>query len=189
MGTGDGRFVLATAAGCSDILVIGVDANAASMAEASRRAAKSTRRGGLPNALFVVAAAESLPHDLDGLADAVTIHFPWGSLLRGLLSADVALLQALARVTRSGAAVTVLLSVTPRDNLDGLESIGERTFGRLAGDYATQGLTLVGARPAEADDLARSHSTWAKRLGARAGRPAWLVRFRRDARNECSSFR
>jgi len=50
--------VLAAAAARPDTLVIGVDANAAGMAEASRRAA---RRGALPNALFVVAAAEHPP--------------------------------------------------------------------------------------------------------------------------------
>ena len=58
LGTGDGRHVLATAAKRPDTLVIGVDANAAAMAEASRRAA---RRGALPNALFAVAAAEHPP--------------------------------------------------------------------------------------------------------------------------------
>lgn len=170
--------MLATAAACPDTLVLGVDANAASMTEASRRAAKSAKRGGLPNALFVVAAAESLPPELDGLADSVTIHFPWGSLLRGLLSADAAVLGGLARVARPDAAVTALLSVTARDHIDGLDSIDVCTFERLAVDYAAHGVTLAEARPATADDLARSHSSWAKRLGAGASRPALLVRFR-----------
>jgi 16S rRNA (adenine(1408)-N(1))-methyltransferase len=53
--------VLATAAAQPDRLVIGVDASAAAMAAASRRAAARPARGGLPNALFVVAAVESLP--------------------------------------------------------------------------------------------------------------------------------
>ncbi len=151
------------------------------MAEASRRAAKSAKRGGLPNALFVVAAAEALPHELDGLADSVTIHFPWGSLLRGLLSADSAVLSGLARVARPNAPVTALLSVTTRDHLDGLDSLDAGTFERLAADYAAHGLTLAEARRATAEDLARSHSSWAKRLGAGASRPAWLVRFQRNA--------
>ena len=54
LGTGDGRFVLAAAAAQPDTLVIGLDANAAGMREASRRAK-------LPNALFAVAAAEHPP--------------------------------------------------------------------------------------------------------------------------------
>jgi 16S rRNA (adenine(1408)-N(1))-methyltransferase len=86
--------VLAAAAAEPDRLVVGVDASAAAMAEASRRAARRPDRGGLPNALFVVAAAEALPPELDGLADLVTVHFPWASLLRGLLTADPAVLVA-----------------------------------------------------------------------------------------------
>jgi 16S rRNA (adenine(1408)-N(1))-methyltransferase len=58
LGTGDGRYVLAAAAARPDMLVIGLDANAAGMAESSRRAA---RRGARPNALFAVAAAEHPP--------------------------------------------------------------------------------------------------------------------------------
>ena len=50
--------MLAAAAARPDTLVIGVDANAAAMTEASRRAA---RRAALPNALFAVAAAEHPP--------------------------------------------------------------------------------------------------------------------------------
>jgi 16S rRNA (adenine(1408)-N(1))-methyltransferase len=50
--------VLAAAAARPETLTIGVDANAAGMAEASRRAA---RRGALPNALFAVVAAEHPP--------------------------------------------------------------------------------------------------------------------------------
>jgi 16S rRNA (adenine(1408)-N(1))-methyltransferase len=58
LGTGDGRRVLRVAAARPETLTIGVDANAAGMADASRRAA---RRGALPNALFAVAAAEHPP--------------------------------------------------------------------------------------------------------------------------------
>jgi 16S rRNA (adenine(1408)-N(1))-methyltransferase len=76
LGTGDGRFVLAAAAAHPERLVVGIDASAAAMAEASRRAAANPRRGGLPNALFVVAGAEVLPPELDGSADWLTAWFP-----------------------------------------------------------------------------------------------------------------
>jgi tRNA G46 methylase TrmB len=58
LGTGDGRHVLAVAAARPDTLVIGVDASAAAMAAAAR---KAMRRDALPNALFAVAAAEHPP--------------------------------------------------------------------------------------------------------------------------------
>jgi 16S rRNA (adenine(1408)-N(1))-methyltransferase len=171
--------VLAAAAAQADRLVVGVDANAAGMATASRRAAAKPSRGGLPNALFVVAAAEALPLELDGLADLVTVHFPWGSLLRGLLDADPATMTALARVLRPGATLQMLVSSTARDHSIGVAPIQAATLHALAESYATWGLAVTEARPATAADVAAAHSTWGKRLGAGTRRPAWLLRARR----------
>jgi 16S rRNA (adenine(1408)-N(1))-methyltransferase len=172
--------VLATAAAQPDRLVVGVDANAAGMATASRRAAAKPARGGLPNALFVVAAAEALPPELDGLADTVTVHFPWGSLLRGLLHADPAVMAGLTRVMRPGASLTMLLSSTDRDRAAGVAPLEEAAVRALAGAYADWGLDVTEARPATAADVAAAHSTWGKRLGAGGRRPAWLLRARLD---------
>jgi 16S rRNA (adenine(1408)-N(1))-methyltransferase len=168
--------VLAAAAAQPDRLVVGVDANAAAMAVASRRAAASPRRGGLPNALFVVAAAEALPAELDGLADLVTVHFPWGSLLRGLLAADPAVMTGLTRVMRPGATLSLLLSTTDRDRGAGVPPLQEPAVRALAGSYADWGLEVTEARPATAADITAAHSTWGKRLGAGDRRPAWLLR-------------
>jgi len=177
LGTGDGRHVLATAAACPDRLAIGVDPAAAAMAEASRRAA---RRGGLPNALFVAAAAEALPAELDGIAAALTVHFPWSSLLRGLLTADPSILAGITRVTRPGATVTLLLSLTERDHVAGMATLDDDAVARLACRYVVYRLSLIEGHPATTAEVTASHSTWAKRLGAGARRPAWLLRFRRE---------
>jgi 16S rRNA (adenine(1408)-N(1))-methyltransferase len=170
--------VLAAAAAQPDRLVVGVDANAAAMAVASRRAAATPRRGGLPNALFVVAAVEALPAELDGLADLVTVHFPWGSLLRGLLDADPATMTALTRVMRPGATLSLLLSTTDRDRGAGVAPLQEPAVRALAAAYADWGLEATEARPATAADVAAARSTWGKRLGAGGRRPAWLLRAR-----------
>ena len=171
--------MLKTAASCPDQLVTGIDANAASMADAARRAARPAKRGGLSNTLFVVAAAESLPPELTGIADAVTVHFPWGSLLRGLLTADPAIVANVARIMRGGATLTVLFSVTEHDHIDGIDSFDERAVAALAPAYAALGLVLAECRPATKDDLDRSHSSWAKRLAAGRSRPVWRLQFRR----------
>src|SRR2546426_7896288 len=42
------------------------------------------------NVLFLQAAVEDLPAELDRVADEIHIHFPWGSLLRALLLGDQA---------------------------------------------------------------------------------------------------
>jgi 16S rRNA (adenine(1408)-N(1))-methyltransferase len=179
LGTGDGRFVLATASDRQDRLVVGVDASAAAMAEASRRAAASPRRGGRPNALFVAAAAEALPPELDGLADLVTVHFPWGSLLRGLLSAEPAVIGGVARVLRPGGRLGLLMSVTGRDHGAGAGPLDAGAIAALAPEYARHGLELGRPRPAIAEEVAATRSTWGKRLRAGATRPAWAVRARR----------
>ncbi len=170
--------MLATAAAQPDRLVVGVDANAAGMTAASRRATAKPSRGGLPNALFVVAAAEALPAELDGVADLVTVHFPWGSLLRGLLAADPATMTSLTRALRPGATLQMLVSSTDRDHSAGVPPIRTATLHVLAESYAAWGLAVTELRPATVADVADAHSTWAKRLGAGTRRPAWLLRAR-----------
>jgi 16S rRNA (adenine(1408)-N(1))-methyltransferase len=166
LGTGDGRSVLAAAAARPDALVIGVDASAAAMAESSRRAA---RRGALPNALFAVAAAERPP--LSGIADEITVNFPWASLLRGVLGHEDAVLAGIARLAARGAPVSALVSVVPRDGAPPIPSAVE-----LAAAYARHGLRLVEARPATAAEIAASGSSWAKRLRAGSARPVTFLR-------------
>src|SRR4029450_3132917 len=162
------------AAAQSDQLVIGVDASAAAMATASRRASATARRGGPPNALFVVATVEALPAELDGVADLVTVHFPWGSLLRGLLGADPATMTGLTRVLRPGATLQLLVSSTVRDHGVGVAPIQAATLHALAASYATWGLAVTKRGPAPVADVTAAHSTWGKRLGAGTRRPAWL---------------
>jgi 16S rRNA (adenine(1408)-N(1))-methyltransferase len=171
--------VLAAAAAQPDRLVVGVDANAAAMATASRRAAAGPARGGLPNALFVVAAAEALPTELEGVADLVTVHFPWGSLLRGLLDADPVIMAGVTGALCPGGTLRLLVSSTVRDRGVGVAPIQAATLEALAGSYAAWGLALGEVRPATAADVAAAHSTWGKRLGAGTHRrPAWLLRAR-----------
>ena len=173
LGTGDGRFVLHTAARDPSVLVIDIDADAASMVEGSWKAARS----GLPNALFVVAAAEDLPRELDGLADDVRIHFPWGSLLRGIVTADAAVVDPVARLCAPGASVTALLSVVERDHV-----ASSFDGSMVSTGFRRHGLVLVDAREASATEIAAARSSWAKRLGAGSRRPVTLLRFLREPR-------
>jgi 16S rRNA (adenine(1408)-N(1))-methyltransferase len=182
LGTGDGRFVLATAAAEPETLVIGVDASALAMAEASRRAAAAPRHGGRPNAMFVVAAAEQLPPELDGIADLVAIGLPWGSLLRGALALDPAVAEGIARLVAPGGVVRILVAPATRDRLAADLDVEARLAQSLATDWLRHGLAVSEVRLATDDDIAATHSTWARRLGLRAGdpdRPAWRITLRR----------
>jgi len=170
LGTGDGRAVLARAADDPAALVIGVDATAASMAEASRRA----DRRGPRNALFLAAGAEALPlSPLTGTADLVTVTFPWGSLLRGVVGLDERALRGVASVARSGASVEVLASVMPSDRVPGIELLDASCRPAIEAGWASAGLELRSLREATPADLDAAASSWARRLGA--DRPAWRL--------------
>ena len=173
LGAGDGRFAVATAASHSETLAVAIDAHPQAMADAWRR----VQRQKLANVLLVAARAEELPCELDGLADAVTIHFPWGSLLAGVLGVDTGGVAAgLARMTRPGGDATAVLSVTERDRALGLPPLDASLERTLAARYAAHGLALTEWRPASRQEIADTRSSWAKRLGAGKGRPAWLMR-------------
>jgi 16S rRNA (adenine(1408)-N(1))-methyltransferase len=178
VGTGDGRAVLAAATRAPRTLVLGLDAVAAAMAESSRRAAGPARKGGLPNAAFVVGSAEAPPAALCGIADLVTVRFPWGSLLRGCVGRDEAVAAGIAGLVRAGGTLELLLAPAARDGLEGmpteLKGIREATFAA----FARHGFDLACARAPTPAEVAASGSTWARRLGSQrqADRFVMLVR-------------
>jgi 16S rRNA (adenine(1408)-N(1))-methyltransferase len=169
LGAGDGRFVLAHAAAHPDRLVVGIDAILDAMRDASRRAARSTARGGLPNARFVVSSIEALPAGLDGFADLVTVHFPWGSLRHAAAGHDPALTARLANLVRPGGHLRLILSSAPRDGGPDIEPDD------VAAAYAAHELLVRAVRPATIDDAIAAHSSWGKRLLRRPApsRRAW----------------
>ena len=204
IGAGDGRAVIATALAEPTSLVIGLDADAASMVESSRRAV----RGRVSNALFVVAAAEALPAELVGIAERVTIRFPWGSLLRGCLGLDNAVTAGIASLARDATRIPklarratfstepapepgcsphleLLLAPNARDGLAGMPTEPGAVVRAAAAAFAPYGFELVEGRPATAEEVAASRSTWAKRLlrgGTSLERPVTLVRLRSSPR-------
>jgi len=98
LGTGAGGAVLAAAREAPDELVIGVDTYAAAMRDASRRAARPPRKGGLPNAIFLAGTVHELPDLLHGRVDELRVTLPWGSLLRDALEPAPAFLARAARL-------------------------------------------------------------------------------------------
>jgi 16S rRNA (adenine(1408)-N(1))-methyltransferase len=149
------------------------------MAEASRRAARSAGHGGQPNALFVVAAAERLPRELLGVADELSIHFPWGSLLRGALAVDGAAANGIVSILRPGACAIVTVSITPRDGLAVASLDAPGAAHDLAHRWACLGLQVASVAPATLEEVRATASTWGKRLAAGRQRPAWRFTLRR----------
>ncbi len=166
LGTGDGRYVLDRAIAEPDQLVIGVDANASGMADASRRALRQR----VSNVAFVAADALCLPEGLAGFADPVTIHFPWGSLLHAAAGAD----PRLTRLLVPGGRLRLLVSASTADSAAGLAHLDASLLG---GAYRRTGLRVVTLRAACLEDAAVARSSWGKRLlrNPAANRAAWLL--------------
>jgi 16S rRNA (adenine(1408)-N(1))-methyltransferase len=178
--------VLDLAARHPGTLVLGLDASAAAMVESSRRAAGPARKGGRPNARFVVAAAESPSPALAGVAGLVTVRFPWGSLLRGCVGLDPAVAAGIAGLVAPGGTLELLLAPSARDGLDAVPTGVEGIVAVAAATFEPFGFGLEVGRTATAEEIAISGSTWAKRLAAGrdvdAGRAVTLVRLVRCAR-------
>jgi 16S rRNA (adenine(1408)-N(1))-methyltransferase len=160
-----------------DRLLIGLDANAAGLRPLSGRA----HRDRLANLVYVRAAVESLPSELAGIADRVTVILPWGSLLAGVAGPAVDVLLGIRTLCQTRATLTVLLGVdADRDRAEAarlaLPSLDERHLrGPLAAAYAAAGLPVTSVRPVGPDDLARWPSTWARRLAFGRTRPLFWI--------------
>lgn len=153
IGTGDGRLVQHVAQECPDDFTIGIDACRENLHEVSRRAPA--------NALFIIANARQLPPELHELASRITIYFPWGSLLKGLLDDDAALLVGLAAVARPAAELDVLL------NGGALGESGwtlEAGASRVRQVLAAHGFAMRAPITLSARELRSCPTTWAKRL-------------------------
>ena len=68
IGTGDGLFVYQSARQNPKKFYIGVDANPRALEKVSEKVHRKPAKGGLANVLFLQAAVEDLPTELDGVA-------------------------------------------------------------------------------------------------------------------------
>ena len=110
IGTGDGRFVYQSARHNPNKFYIGIDPNVSPLEKISEKIHRKPSKGGAPNVLFIQAAVEDLPPELDGVADEVHVHFPWGSLLRAFATGDVDLLRNVRRICSLGAMLEVVIN-------------------------------------------------------------------------------
>ena len=153
IGTGDGRFVRHLAQTNPKCFIIGIDSCRENLHEVSRQDAANT--------LFVIANARTMPTEFFGLAGSVTINFPWGSLLEGLLTNDQSLLNSLMAVTQPNARLEIRLNGGALANCGWSLDEGTicvRDVLRLNGFEIRKPVAMT------AQDLQSYPTTWAKRL-------------------------
>ena len=153
LGTGDGRFVCCLAEKYTENFFIGIDA--------CRENLRAHSQQKLPNALFIIASAQALPSELNGLASRLTINFPWGSLLESLLINDPALMDNLSAIARGQASLDIYLNGEALRTAGWtLEAGADQIESNLnASNWATKSRACL-----DANSLRSLSSTWAKRL-------------------------
>lgn len=177
IGTGDGRFVYQSARQNPKKFYIGIDPNVRPLEKISEKIYRKPAKGGAPNALFIQAAVEDLPAELDGVADELHVHFPWGSLLRAVAAGDVAVLRNLRRICAPGALLEVVLGLDPARDQTELERLGlvpltlEFIDQQLASRYLAAGFELTERGIIAASEWPEFNTSWAKRLHQSDQRP------------------
>lgn len=176
IGTGDGHFVYRLARQNPKKFFIGVDASPRPLEKISEKIHRSPAKGGLPNVLFIQAAVEELPPELDGVADEVHIHFPWGSLLRAVAAGDEKVLQSLRKVCSQEALLEIIIGLDAERDRTEIERLGlgplsiEFIDAELGGRYQAAGFEIVERGVLPSSEWPRLETSWAKRLGGSEGR-------------------
>jgi 16S rRNA (adenine(1408)-N(1))-methyltransferase len=177
IGTGDGRFVYQSARQNPNKFYIGIDPNVRPLEKISEKIYRKPAKGGAPNVLFIQAAIEELPAELDGVADELHVHFPWGSLLRAVAAGDVGLLQNLRRICAPEALLEVVLGLDPARDQSEIERLEltplslEFIDQQLVPRYLKAGFEITERGVIPAAEWPEFNTSWAKRLHQNDQRP------------------
>lgn len=183
IGTGDGRYVFRSARKEPDKFFIGIDANPKPLRKMSTKAERTLSKGRPANAMFIQAAVEDLPEELTGVADEVHIHFPWGSLLRAVLSGDVSVLSGVRRICSRGAILEVIAGVDSERDRTEIERLGlsfpddGKLISPLVSAYEDAGLRCLEIRLLAPEEWGSLETSWTRRLKQSPGRNVFLLVF------------
>ncbi len=170
VGTGDGRFVCLNARQNPDKFYMGIDANASALVKLSEKIHRKPAKGGLANALFVQAAVEDLPCELDGIASEVHVNFPWGSLLRAVAAGDRGVLSNLRRICAPEAELKIFMSFDPERDRAEIERLelpsisGAFLKTVLVPRYQAAGFNVLESNGHSTAEWPELRTSWAQRL-------------------------
>ena len=176
IGTGDGLFVYQCARQNPKKFYIGIDANPRPLAKVSEKIHRNPDRGGLPNVIFLQAAIEDLPPELDGVADEIHIHFPWGSLLRIVATGDETGLRNLRKICAPEGVLEIVIGVDPERDRSEIERLGLSLLSlpyvdrELLPRYQAAGFQIVERGVVPQSEWSKLKTSWAKRLRSNVDR-------------------
>jgi len=170
VGTGDGLFVYNSGRNDSDKCFIGIDVNARPLQKISERIYRKPAKGGPPNILFVQSAIETLPSELEGIANEVHVNFPWGSLLRAVAGGNEVNLRSLGHICAPHALLTVVIGLDVERDHSELDRLGLPSLDpnyvrlELPTRYLRAGFEIMKIETLTGADVSELKTTWARRL-------------------------
>jgi 16S rRNA (adenine(1408)-N(1))-methyltransferase len=176
IGTGDGLFVYQCAHANPNKFYIGIDANPRPLEKVSEKIHRNPAKGGLPNVLFLQAAIEELPSELDGVADEVHVHFPWGSLLAIVATGDEAGLRNLRRICAPEGVLEIIIGLDPDRDRTEIERLGLKLFSTddidrdLTPRYQSAGFEMLEKGVVPQSEWSKLQTSWDRRLRGNEGR-------------------
>jgi 16S rRNA (adenine(1408)-N(1))-methyltransferase len=183
IGTGDGRFVSSSARANPNKFYIGIDANAKPLEKISMKATRKPAKGGLPNVLFVQAAIENLPEELDAAANEIHIHFPWGSLLRAVVLGDENVLNSLRRICAPECLLEIVIGIDEERDKSEIERLElpqisfEYLENVLIPKYKAAGFDVLEKGILDSSDWAKLETSWARKLQGSSDRKVTYLVF------------
>lgn len=170
IGTGDGRFVYRSAQANPNKFYIGIDANARALEKISMKATRKSSKGGLANVLFVQAAIENLPEELNETADEIHIHFPWGSLLKAVALGEKDALASLRRIAAPECILEIIIGIDEERDKTEIDRLGlprlsdEYLRESLLPKYERAGFQILESGVLNPSEWSRLETSWARKL-------------------------
>ena len=171
IGTGDGRNVYKAARNDPDTLYIGIDPVRENMTEIAVKSRKKPAKGGLNNLILTIASVEHMPEELFGIADSVSVYFPWGTLLETVIKPIEENLLHISEIAAPDAAFTFITTysdsyeegeITRRDLPPiSMEYFQSQEYVRM---MKSAGFIITEIEEYDNEFVKQFNSMWAKRL-------------------------
>ena len=122
--------------------------------------------------MLIIASVEALPRDLDNVADYITIFFPWGTLLEGIVKPLPEIIQNIVRIGKDSATFTIVTTYTStyEESEINKRKLPEINMMYFHGDYKHTmnyyGMHIETIQELNSEQAKEVGSQWAKRLSS-----------------------
>jgi len=170
IGTGDGKFSYELARKYKNRFIIGIDSSKENLKDISTRIYKKESKGGLANMLFINANIFDLPEELKGIANQIFINFPWGSLLKGIVTADELTWNNIKKVSKKGTLIEIIFGYDAQTDKTEIERLGLPEMNLnylktiLLPELKLKGFEIKQLSEITSDNFKKFPSSWAKKM-------------------------